>query len=167
MFRFIRYCEYFNERVGRAVCWLLPILVGLVFAIVVLRYGFKYGRVDLQESVIYLHATIIALCMGYTLRNEGHVRVDVFYAKMTEKSKAWINLLGDIFFLLPTCIAIIVYSFNYVAISWQISEHSQEVGGLPLVFLLKSLIPVMAILLLIQGLTWVIYSVYVIARKKR
>lgn len=167
MFKLIRYCEYINEWIGRSVCWLLPVFITLTFGIVVLRYGFQYGRVDLQEAVVYMHAATVALCMAYTLRNEGHVRVDVFYNKMTDKAKTWINLLGDIFFLLPTCAAIFIYSFDYVSISWQFLEHSQEASGLPLVFLLKSLIPAMAVLLFFQGLTWVIYSLYVITRNNR
>jgi len=156
-----------NQWVGQIASWLLPLMICIAFAIVVLRYGFNYGRVDMQESVVYLHVLILTLCMGYTMRLKGHVRVDVFYARMSEKNQTRIDLIGDILFLLPTCAAIIFYSIDYVAISWQLLERSQEAGGLPLIFVLKTLIPVMAGLLLWQGLIWVIRNLYLEFRRAK
>ena len=156
MSNLINYLDQVNKRVGQAAMWLLPLMICLAFAIVVLRYGFNYGRVDMQEGVVYLHVFILCLCMGYTMRSEGHVRVDVFYGKLKEKTKAKINLIGDLLFLLPTCAAIIFYSTDYVATSWYSMEKSQEAAGLPLIFVLKTFIPVMAALLFWQGMIWVI-----------
>ncbi len=144
--------------------WLLPLMICLAFAIVVLRYGFNYGRVDMQEGVVYLHVFILCLCMGYTMCLGGHVRVDVFYSKMRAKTKTRINLIGDILLLLPTCATIIFYSSDYVATSWHLLERSQEAAGLPLIFVLKTLIPVMAGLLFWQGMIGVMRQAHLILR---
>ena len=164
MSNLINYLDQVNKRVGQAAIWLLPLMICLAFAIVVLRYGFNYGRVDMQEGVVYLHVFILCLCMGYTMRSDGHVRVDVFYSKLQEKTKAKINLIGDLLFLLPTCAAIIFYSTDYVATSWYFMEKSQEAAGLPLIFVLKTFIPVMAALLFWQGMIWVIRRIYLSLR---
>ena len=160
MSQLLNYLNRLNKRVGQATIWLLPLMICLAFTVVVLRYGFNYGRVDMQEGVVYLHVFILSLCMGYTMRSDSHVRVDAFYGKMTEKTKARINLIGDFLFLLPTCAAIIFYSIDYVATSWYLLERSQEAGGLPLIFVLKTLIPVMAGLLFWQGTIWIVRRVY-------
>ena len=152
MSKLLNSLDQLNEQVGRMAIWLLAPMICLAFSIVVLRYGFNYGRVDMQEGVVYLHVFILTLCMGYTMRFGGHVRVDVFYSKMQEKTKARIDLIGDILFLLPTSATIVFYSTDYVATSWQLLERSQEAAGLPLIFVLKTLIPVMAGLLFWQGL---------------
>lgn len=141
-----------NECIGRVLSWLVPVMVALAFAVVVLRYGFQYGRVDLQESILYLHTAIVALCMGYTLARDEHVRVDIFYSRMSERARAAVNLAGDVLFLLPTCGAILYSSWDYTAISWRFMERSPEPAGLPGVFLLKTLIPLMAALLAVQAL---------------
>lgn len=141
-----------NVRIGRAVAWLVPVMTVVAFAVVVLRYGFQYGRVDLQESITYLHAAVITLCMGYTLARDAHVRVDIFYNRMTPRARLVVNLAGDALLLLPTAVAILYHSWDYVIISWQVLERSPEISGLPGVFLLKTLIPLMAAALIAQAL---------------
>ena len=160
MSKLLYHLDLLNKRVGQFAIWLLPLMICLAFAIVVLRYGFNYGRVDMQEGVVYLHVFILTLCMGYTMRVDGHVRVDVFYNKMRHQTKAKINLLGDLLFLLPTSATIVFYSIDYVITSWKLLERSQEAAGLPLIFVLKTLIPIMAILLFWQGTIWVIRRFY-------
>jgi len=139
-----------NEWAGRSVAWLVLAMVLITFAIVVLRYGFNFGSIAIQESVVYLHCFIFMLAIGYTLKHDQHVRVDVFYQYFTERQKAWVNLLGNIFLLLPVCGFLIYGSWDYTINSWQILEQSPEAGGLPLVYILKTLIPVMPILLALQ-----------------
>ncbi len=141
-----------NVRIGRAVAWLVPVMAAVAFAVVVLRYGFQYGRVDLQESITYLHAAVIALCMGYTLARDAHVRVDVLYNRMTPRARLVVNVAGDALLLLPTAAAILYHSWDYVIISWKVLERSPEISGLPGVFLLKTLIPLMAAALVAQAL---------------
>lgn len=145
------------DRVNAALCrWVsigTLIMVLLTFLIVVFRYGFQMGWIALQESVMYLHALVFMVGIAHTLRVDGHVRVDVMYRKMLPRKQAWVNLTGTLIFLIPVCITVIVISFPYVAKSWQLLESSQEAGGLPLVFLLKSLIPLFACLTLLQGIS--------------
>lgn len=149
---------------GRLVPWLMVPLAALVFAVVVLRYGFDFGRIALQEGATYLHALILMLGMGYTLREKGHVRVDIFYSRMSRRRRAMVDLAGDLLLLVPTCLVIFIVSTGYVARSWRVLEGSTEAGGLPLVFVLKTLIPVMAVLLLIQGVADAIRNVGVLRR---
>lgn len=136
---------------GKAVAWLTLVMVLLTFVIVILRYGFNLGWIWLQESLTYLHVTVFCIAAAWTLQQDGHVRVDIFYAAMTEKQRARVDLLGSLLFLVPLCIFILVVSWPYVANSWKLLESSREAGGLPLVFLLKSLIMVLPALLLVQA----------------
>ncbi|WJW75467.1 TRAP transporter small permease subunit [Thiohalobacter sp. IOR34] len=140
------------EWTGRAVAWLTLAMVLVTFAIVLLRYAFNLGWIALQESVGYLHALVFLLGAAYTLKHEGHVRVDIFYRRLSPRGRALVDLLGTLLLLFPVCGFILWVSWNYVAASWALHEGSREAGGLPGVYLLKSAIPLMAILLLLQGL---------------
>lgn len=136
---------------GKAVAWLTLLMVLLTFTIVVLRYGFNLGWIWLQESLTYLHVAVFTVAAAWTLQLDGHVRVDIFYAEMPKKRRALIDLIGTLIFLLPFCVFLLIIAFPYVANSWKLLESSREAGGLPLVFLLKSLIMVLPALLLSQG----------------
>ncbi len=157
--RIARRLEAVAVRAGRVLPWLMLPLAGLTFSVVVLRYGFDFGRIALQESITYLHALILTLCMGYTLRENGHVRVDIFYSRMSRRRRAVVDLIGSLLFLTPICLTILVTGWDYAARSWLLLEGSPEAGGLPLVFALKTLIPLMAALLLIQGVADIIRNV--------
>jgi TRAP-type mannitol/chloroaromatic compound transport system permease small subunit len=93
------------------------------------------------------------LAIAHTLKINGHVRVDILYQRWGKKGQAWVNFLGSIFLLLPVCLFIMFISWEYVSTSWSYFEGSREAGGIDAVFLLKSLIPLMAILLLLQGIS--------------
>ena len=137
---------------GKAVAWLTLLMVLLTFTIVVLRYGFNLGWIWLQESVTYLHVAVFSIVAAWTLQQDGHVRVDIFYAKMTDTNRARVDLLGSLLFLIPFCIFMLIIAWPYVANSWKLLETSREAGGLPFVFLLKSLILVMPALLMGQAI---------------
>lgn len=141
---------------GKGAAWLTVGMVLLTFAIVILRYGFNLGWIWLQESLTYLHVTVFMVVTAWALQDDGHVRVDIFYSKMTTRQRALVDLLGTVLFLAPFCIFIVVTAWPYVANSWSLLEGSREAGGLPLVFLLKSLILVMPALLLGQCLVNVV-----------
>lgn len=136
--------------VGKSAAWLCLGIVSLTFIIVMLRYGFSMGWIWLQESVIYLHAAVFLLAAAWTLQEDGHVRVDIFYRRGSPTRKAWINLLGCVLFLAPFCTFLILVSWDYVAASWRLLEGSREAGGVPLVYVLKSLILLFPALLLLQ-----------------
>ena len=109
-----------------------------------LRYAFNEGAIMLQESVIYMHALVFMLGIPYALKENQHVRVDLIYARLGERQRTLIDIVGHLTCLLPVCVFILYFSFGYVINSWQVLEGSPEVGGIPGVFLLKTLIPIMA-----------------------
>ncbi len=145
--------ETFIDWSGRTVSWLSLLLVLVTFIVVVLRYVFDVGSISLQETSSYLHATIFLVGMAYTMQQNAHVRVDIFYARCSEQTKAWIDLFGTVFLLLPFMLFITWISWQYIIDSWSVFEGSRQAGGLPGVFLLKSLILVMTCLLSLQAFT--------------
>lgn len=149
----INYIDRFTELVGRIIAWLCLATMLATVLVVLQRYLFLAGNmVALQETVNYLHATVFMLALGWTFKRNGHVRVDVFYRKFSRRTKAWINSLGILVFLLPFCAFLFFASLDFVWLSWSIAETSNESGGLPFVYLLKSLIPLMCVLLALQAI---------------
>lgn len=151
--RSVQVIDFINEQVGRLVSWLVLALVLTTFCIVVLRYLFDLSWVMMQESIIYLHGLIFMLGAAYTLKQEGHVRVDIIYQRCTPRVKAWIDLLGTFFLLLPVAGFILWSSWEYVMDSWDILEESRNSGGLPFIYLLKTSLLLMSGLLALQGLS--------------
>lgn len=138
--------------VGRAAAWLLLAAVLVQFAVVLLRYVFGAGSIWLQESILYGHALAFLLAMAWTLQAGGHVRVDIFHREAGDRTRAWIDLLGTVLLLLPMAALILIVSVPYALRSWEVLEGSREVSGIPAVFLLKTAIPLFAVLLILQGL---------------
>lgn len=130
-------------------------MVLVTFAVVVMRYVFDVGFIWLQESVVWMHAVVFMAGAAYTLQQEEHVRVDIFYREMSDKRRAWVDLLGVVVFLLPLCAFLGWTAFDFVAVSWRLQEASRESGGLPypLIPLLKSVLVIMPITLGLQGLS--------------
>lgn len=151
--KFIKHQNRFQGQVGHWVAWGLLSLVVLSASVVILRYGFDSGSIALQETVLYNHAIVFMLGMGYALQQDKHVRVDVFYETMSPRHKAMVNLFGALFFALPTLLFIAWASWDYIHASWHIYESSPEPGGLAYVYILKSMILAMAALVTLQALT--------------
>lgn len=150
--RLVSAIDTFTEWTGRIIAWLAAAMAILTTVVVVMRYGFNTGSIAGQEAVTYLHATLFMLGAAYALKTDAHVRVDIFYRRFSPTQQAWVNALGGIIFLLPLCLLIMMISSNYVLQAWRIREISMDSGGIPAVFLLKSLIPAMALTLLLQGI---------------
>ena len=144
--------EQISEQTGRAVAWLTLLMVIITFLVVLLRYLFDTGWIALQESITYMHAFVFMLGAAHTMKHEGHVRVDIFYRNMNERQKARVDFFGSLLLLIPVCVFITISSWGYVLSSWGLLEGSPEAGGLPLVYLLKSSMLIMPLLLLLQGL---------------
>jgi len=140
-----------NTAIGRAAAWLALVIVVLQFVLVVARYVFGLGSIWLTETVIYANAALFLLAAAWTLHVGGHVRVDVFYAHATARTRALVDLVGALALLLPFALVLLWLSVPYAARSWEILERSQESSGLPFVYLLKTLIPVFAVLMALQG----------------
>ena len=145
-----------SEGVGRVVAWGMVALALTGLTVVVLRYGFDLGFLWMQELLVWLHAAAFMLGAGYALRHDAHVRVDVFRQRMPARQQVSVDLLGTLFLLWPSCAVIAWFSIPYVASSWDIGERSREAGGLPWLWLLKSMIPALAFLLALQGLSIVL-----------
>ncbi len=151
--RCISIIDSLNEWIGTSISWLTLLMVLTTFLIVVLRYIFDIGWIALQESVTYMHALVFMLGAAYTLKHDSHVRVDIFYQRCSIRTRAWIDCLGTLFLLFPVTGFILWSSWSYVTESWAIQENSRNAGGLPGLFLLKSSIIAMSVLLFIQGLS--------------
>ena len=160
-------CDALNERLGRLVAWASLAMVLTTFAIVVLRYLFNFGSIALQEAVTYLHATLFMLGAAYTLKHDGHVRVDIFYQRLSVRGRAWVDLLGTLLLLLPFALFLLWVSWDYVASAWALREGSRDSGGLPWLYLLKSVIPAMALLLIVQGLAMVMRNLLLLTGRSR
>ena len=149
--RSIVFLERINTVIGNAVAYLCLFMAAITLIVVVLRYGFEIGSIALQESILYMHATFVMLGLAYAMQFDSHVRVDIVYSNLSPRTKDLVNLAGHAFFMLPLAILLIVYSWDYVLISWRIKEASPEAGGIPGIYLLKSLIPLSAVLLILQA----------------
>jgi TRAP-type mannitol/chloroaromatic compound transport system permease small subunit len=149
--------------VGRTVMWCALAMVVVQVVVVLMRYVLGVGSIWLSEAVVYAHATLFMGASAWTLQQGGHVRVDIFYADASPRSRAVVDLLGAVVLLLPFCCVLAWFALPYVGRSWAILERSREASGLPLVFLLKTLIPVFAVLLGLQGIAQAIRAALVLA----
>ena len=165
MQRFSRFLDTISEWTGRGVAWLTLLMVVITFMVVILRYVFDTGWIAMQESVTYLHAMVFMLGAAYTLKQDAHVRVDIFYHRLGTRGKAIVNLLGTLFLLLPVCVFIFYSSWHYVNDAWTVREASGEAGGLPWVYWLKTTLLAMPTLLILQGAAQVINALLVILDK--
>lgn len=163
----IHFLDNLSEKTGQIIAWLTLFMVITQFSVVILRYSFNIGWIAMQESILYMHALVFMLGAAYTLKHEGHVRVDIFYHKMTARGKAWVDVLGTLLLLLPVCLFIIIYSWEYVANSWALQEGSREAGGLAGLFILKTSIVLLPTLLILQGISIVVKNMIVILSPKQ
>jgi TRAP-type mannitol/chloroaromatic compound transport system permease small subunit len=156
--------EAITRGIGLLVAWLTLALVIVTSIVVAQRYLFDAGSIRMQESITFMHAAVFMLAAAYTLAVNDHVRVDIFYSNMSARGQARVNLLGSLFLLLPFCLFLIYSSWDFVSVSWAVREASQESGGLPFPFpgLMKSFIPVAALLLIMQGCTTILRSIVVL-----
>ena len=133
-------------------------MVLVTCVVVIMRYGLDMGSVLLQDIVLSLHGGLFLLGSAFALKRGAHVRLDIFYRGFSEGKTAWVDLMGNIIFLQPVCWAILFYSWGYVEFSWRIMEVSPEPDGLPFVYLQKSLLIALAVLLGIQSLSEIFKS---------
>jgi len=141
------------EKIGRAVSWLNVFLIGLICLDVLFRYFFSFSKNWILELEWHLFAIIFLLGSAYALKEEKHVRVDVFYQKFSLKTQIWINLLGTLILLFPWCYLVIRTAAKFVNNSWYIREGSPQPGGLPARYAIKGMIVVGFLLLALQGIS--------------
>lgn len=159
---FIRWLDNIAQITGTSTAWLTAIMVIIACLVVILRHGFDIGSIALQESVTYMHAAVFMLGAAYTLKNDGHVRVDIVHKKMSRHTRAWVEVLGSLLFSLPLMIFIGWGSVEFVQESWRIAEGSTDSGGIGGVYLLKSLLPLMALSVSLQAIAELLRSLLVL-----
>lgn len=152
--------DAFSRVTGHAVAWLTLLMVIVTFVIVVLRYVLDAGFIWLQESLIWMHGVVFMLGAAYTLQQEQHVRVDIFYRDMNVRKRAWVDTFGVIFFIFPLCLLFFVESWDYARAAWAVKEISRDAGGLsfPAIPLLKTVLLVMPTAVALQGLSLLLTS---------
>ena len=141
-----------SDYLGRFFARLIPVLLILVLIVVIGRYFFGIGRVDIQELALYVHALIFLGCAGWAYSEDEHVRVDILYRNASPKYKKLVNILGILFFLLPTIGVLSYYAIDFVAASWLVKEISTEPGGLNFVYIQKSFIFLFPLVLALAGI---------------
>ena len=153
LIQFIQIQDRFQVKLGHLVAWSSLTLVLLTALIVILRYGFNTGSIAMQEAVMYNHAILFMLGIAYTYQQNQHVRVDVFYSQASPKRQAWINLIGVLVLAIPSMLYLFWTGWDYVNASWAVQETSAEAGGLAYLYILKTLILIMAGLVILQSLS--------------
>ena len=143
---------------GAALCALALVVVQV--GIVVLRVFFGTGSIWMQEALFYIHSFMFLFAAGWTLKADGHVRVDIFYASALPRTRALIDIIGALVLLLPFMAALLWLTWPYAARAFAIQESSHESGGLPLVFALKAMLPLFAIHLALQGIAQALRAVH-------
>lgn len=151
--KFVSAVDGLSDKIGHLIGWMTTLMVLVVFYDTVMRYVFNKGNVALQELEWHLFAIVFLIGAAYTLKDGGHVRVDILYVNLSKKTKAWIDFLGVFVFLIPFSVAVILATKGFILNSWAIREVSPDPGGLPARYILKSMIPLGFSLLIAQGLS--------------
>jgi len=159
--------EQFSECTGKLVSWLVLVMVLLVSYDVAMRYFFQSGSVALQEMEWHLFSLIFLIGASYTLKHDDHVRLDLFYKSkfMDDRRRAWVDLFGSIFLLIPFCILIISSAWPFVVQSYIHLEGSPDPGGLPYRWILKASIPLGFTFLLLQGIADIVKNLSTVLGK--
>lgn len=164
---FIASVRIINATLGRCLSWLVAAMALTVVSIVIARSAFGAGSVALQESVMYMHGIAFMLCLAYTGQAEGHVRVDIFYRGMSDEAKAWVNACGAVLLLLPFALFLLVISWRFVVHAWAVGEGSNDPGGIPALYLLKTLIPITGVLLALRAASEALQQVLFLSHLKK
>jgi len=162
MQKIINILDSIGEKIGNLVSWVTILLAVLIGLDVIIRYAFQFTFIWMIETEIYLFGILFLLGAGYTFKNEKHVRVDVFYVKLSKKRKALIDVLGGICLLIPWCYVVIVTSWYYGLSSFMMNESSPQPGGLPALYVLKFCITLGFTFLVLQGVSQLLKSIQII-----
>lgn len=162
----IKKLDAFSGIVGTATSWLTTSLMLLICADVFIRYFLKASFVWMIELEVHMFSLIFLLGAAYTLREDAHVRVDLFYTNFSESRKALVNLAGIIVFLIPWCLIVMRTSMRYAQNSFKIRETSSDPGGLPALYIMKFMIVVAFFLLLVEALNLLLKCLLVLLGKR-
>lgn len=163
---FVRAADACTTAVGRVVQWFSIGTVLVCAAVVVLRYGFKIGFVWMQELYVWIHASVFMLGAGYVLMRDGHVRVDIFYSAWTPKTKAAVELACTLIFLAPWLILVGWSAWPFLVLSWLSGEPSDQLGGMPALYVLKAVLFLFVIFMGLAGLAVAARCILVLAGRE-
>lgn len=159
MFLLEKFLDRIQTWTGHITAVLTLLMVALVCCNVIMRYAFSSGSIALQELEWYFFSAAFLLGAGYVLKEDSHVRIDIFYAKFPRRTQAWINIAGVVLFLLPFSALVLYHSWSFTEYSFSIGERSNDPGGLPMTFLIKAVIPLSFALLLLAGFGMILRNV--------
>ena len=162
----VRAISALNYYIGRVFSWLALAIVLVCFTLVVQRYFFRISHLWMQDLYIWLNGVMFTAVAGFALLRNDHVRVDIFYRPASIRTKAILDLVGVLIFLLPFMYVVFIYGLPYVQRSWRIYEGSSNIGGMPGFFVLKSFILVFAVLVGLQGLAMLGRSILVLTQRE-
>jgi TRAP-type mannitol/chloroaromatic compound transport system permease small subunit len=162
-----RVIDLVNTRVGQAASWLYMVLMLVIVFNVVMRYGFSFGSIMLEEIQWHLYSFAFLLGLAYTLADDAHVRVDVVYGGLSPRKKAWIDLFGCLFLLLPMAGFLAWYAWPYAVTSWEYGERSDMPSGLPARYVIKFVMFVGFTMLFVQGLSMTAQKIMLLVGSRR
>ncbi len=164
--KIVTVCDRINDWIGSVIVTsAIFLFILVIFSNVVMRYVFHTSFVFMAELEWHIFAFIFLMGAGFTLLHDGHVRVDIFYSLMDRKKQAWVNFLGVIFLLIPSCYLILTTTIPWVIVAYKVGEVSIDPGGIPARFLLKATLPVGYFLMLIQGISLCIKSAFILLER--
>ncbi|MGV3634101.1 MAG: TRAP transporter small permease subunit [Pseudorhodoplanes sp.] len=155
-----------TDLIGKTVAWLTLATVLICFATVYLRYAMHIGLIWLQELYAWTHVAAITMGAGYVLLKGGFVRVDLLYAHMSKRGKAWVDLLGTVFLMAPFLVMMAISGWSFFRTSLMMNEASQQDTGLPWLWLLKATLLAFVFAVALQGVSIVARSLATILSPK-
>lgn len=155
-----------NIILGHLFSWFSLGIVLVCFTVVVLRYFFATGFVWMQDLYVWLNGMMFMGIAGFTLFQNGHVRVDVFYRPASVRLKAWVDLIGCILFVTPFLYIMTIYSLPYVQRSWKFMEASSNFGGMQGLYIVKSFLLVFVFVIALQAIAMVMRSILILTRNE-
>lgn len=157
----------FIDIIGRIIGILLLLMIFNVLYDVVMRYFFHNSSVGMQELEWHLFSVVILFGLGYSLKEEAHVRVDFLYDNFSKKTKSYINIVGTILFLIPLSLLIIFGSYEYVFDAYSMNEISEDPGGLTHRWIIKAMIPLGFGFLIFSGLVYILKNIIILKELKK
>ncbi|WMT91062.1 TRAP transporter small permease subunit [Pelagibacterium sp. H642] len=155
-----------NRLVGNVFSWLAVGVVAICFVVVVQRYLFHTTFLWMQDLYVWLSGAMFTAVAGFALLRDDHVRVDILYRPASTRTKAICDIVGVLIFLFPFMFVVWTWGLPYVQRSWSFYEASQNIGGMPGLFVLKTFILVFAVLIALQGVSMIARAILVLADKE-
>lgn len=160
--------DSFILSIGNAISWLNVVLVLVILAQVILRYVFGLGQIFLEEAQWHLYAVLVMFGIAYGVVDNAHIRMDLIYSSRSERTKEWIEIFGQLFFVMPLSLILFLKGIDLVESAWRVNEGSPSPGGLPWRWAIKAVLPASMLLYLLASITRTIRSItHILSPKAR